>query len=145
MLADQELFDLVESELKARGIIDRFEKENGKIRGRMMITQIEFPEELDIQVPEGVKPLAFQGSFDFYDCAIGIGIDWNTLKPFTGLWMTPQAVDADQPDMAWIEFFLKTLFENFNEDGGYGTPLYTFASETSDFTVIPVPPHTEDE
>ena len=145
MLADKELFDYVESELKARGIIDDFEKENGKIKGRMMITQIEFPEELEIEVPEGVRPLAFQGSFDFYDCAIGIGIDWNTLEAFTQLWVTPQIEGANKPDEHWIRFFLKTLIENFKEDGSYGVPMYSFMTRTSDFTVVPVAPDEEDD
>ncbi len=145
MLTDKELFDYVESELKARGIIEDFEKENGKIKGRMMITQIEIPAELGIEVPAGVKPLAFQGSFDFYDCAIGIGLDWNTLETFTGLWMTPQVEGAKEPDELWIEFFLKTLIKNFKEDGSYGMPMYTFVTDTSDFTVVPVAPDEEND
>ena len=145
MLADKELFDYVESELKKRGIIDDFEKENGKIRGRMMITQIDLPEELNIEVPEGVRPLAFMGTFDFYDCAVGIAIDWNTLEPFSGLWITPQADDAQEPNEHWIEFFLKTLLGNFKEDGSYGVPMYTFATDCSDFTVVPISPDDEED
>lgn len=138
MLADKELFGNVEEALKDRGIIDEFEKANGKIKGRMMITKIEFPEELGIEIPESVEPLAFQGTFDFYDCAIGIGIDWKTREPFTDLWVTPQVEDADEPNEHWIEFFLKTLIGNFDEDGSFGVPLYTFATNTSDFMVVPI-------
>lgn len=50
MLADKDLSGYVEPKLKARGIIDEFEKANGKIKGRMMITKIEFPEELGIEI-----------------------------------------------------------------------------------------------
>ena len=137
MLSNKELFDYVELELKNRGIIEAFEKENGKIKGRMMITLIDIHEELDIEVPDGIDPLAFMGTFDFYDCSVGIAIDWNTMEPFTDLWVTPQVEDATIVDQHWVEFFLTTLLENLKKDG-FGVPMYTFISNTSDFTVIPV-------
>ena len=84
--------------------------------------------------------MVFQGTFDFCDCAVGVGIDWNTLKVFTGMWVTPQAADAEAPDEHWMGFFLKTLIENFEEDGSYGIPMYTFIAHSGEFTVIPVAP-----
>ncbi len=38
MLANPELFQMVEDELKKQGVIQRFEAEQGEIIGRMMIT-----------------------------------------------------------------------------------------------------------
>ena len=45
MLADKEMFFKVEDTLRERGIIEKFEEENGKITGHMMITMTEIPPE----------------------------------------------------------------------------------------------------
>ena len=46
MLVDKEKFYFVENTLVKNGTIDRFESDNGKITGRMMITLTEIPEEI---------------------------------------------------------------------------------------------------
>ncbi|MCD8161629.1 MAG: hypothetical protein LUE61_10810 [Clostridiales bacterium] len=70
MLADAEQFDVVERMLRENGSIEKFEKESGKILGRMMITRGEVPDDLDIVVPAGSH--VFIGTFDFYDCSLGL-------------------------------------------------------------------------
>ena len=140
MLADKEKFDRVETELRARGLMDQYEHEKGKVRGRMMIMQTTIPEELGVSVPECACPCAFLGTFDFYDCAVGIAIDMNALKPITGVWVTPQVEKADAPYRVWQEFFLKTLFENIDEDGSFGVPICTFVWDEGDLTIVPVAP-----
>lgn len=138
MLANQALFNYVENKLRESGIIDDFESKNGKIRGRMMITQCKIPEELGIDIADDIWGFAFQATFDFYDCAVGLALNLDTMEPLCGIWITPQAEDADEPSREWINFFIKTLICNIQEDGSFGLPMYTFTTDYSDFTVVPV-------
>ena len=46
MLADKEMFLKVVNTLRERGILEKFEEENGEITGHMMITMTEIPPEL---------------------------------------------------------------------------------------------------
>ena len=48
MLADKEMFFKVRNILRERGILEKFEEENGEITGHMMITMTEIPPELGI-------------------------------------------------------------------------------------------------
>jgi hypothetical protein len=138
MLFDKELFDVVEESCIKNGVISDFEKTNGKIKGRMMITLIDIPEELGITIEDQENPpLAFGASFDFYDCSLGIALYPKTMKFVSGVWVTPQVEDAEPPAKEWIKFFIKTLAESIDEDGSFGYPMYTFISDTGDFTCIP--------
>ncbi len=74
MLADKEQFKIVEDMLLANGRIERFEKEYGKIKGRMMITTADIPEGMDVTENEGEVPIAFEASFDFYDSVVGLAM-----------------------------------------------------------------------
>lgn len=47
MLKDKKAFEKVEESLKEKGIIEKFENENGKILGRIMITLTDKPDILD--------------------------------------------------------------------------------------------------
>ena len=49
MLVDKESFFLAEEVLRKQGILDKFEAENGKITGHMMITMMDLPPELKIE------------------------------------------------------------------------------------------------
>ena len=72
MLADKEMFFKVENTLREKGILEKFEEENGEITGHMMITKI--APELGIdKVSDNMR--AFCASFDFYDMMIGIAFD----------------------------------------------------------------------
>ena len=55
----------------------------------------------------------------------------------SGLWMVPQSDDAEEPVREWIEFFIEKLVQGLNDDGSFGIPMYTFISDTADFTVVP--------
>ncbi|MGT2951011.1 hypothetical protein BU202_06920 [Streptococcus cuniculi] len=135
MLVDEEMFAAAENALREQGVLDRFEAENGKITGHMMITMMEVPPELVIEAT-GDNVRAFCASFDFYDMMIGIAIDLSTMKPVSQFWLTPQTDDAVKPASEWVEFFAKTLFENLSEEG-YGIPMYSFVNDHSDFTAVP--------
>ena len=65
MLFDEKQFASVESDLRKKGIVDAFKEENGKITGRMMITLVEAPPELDIKTDSEKGSYAFGYSFDF--------------------------------------------------------------------------------
>ena len=136
MLINEELFERVEKSLSKNGTIERFEKENGKITGRMMITLTDVPENIEI-VKNTKSAYAFECSFDFYDVSLGIVLDVTELEVISPIWATEQIPDSEQPDSVWIEFFLKTLVKNISDDGSFGVPIYTFLNDNSDFTVVP--------
>ena len=140
MLANPELFQTVEKVLNEQGIIQRFEAENGKIIGKMMITLGEVPENLKAEVEVDDGDFAFIGTFDFYDSEIGLVLNTATKQVKCGLWVTEQKEDAEAPSEDWVHFFIETLVKNIHEDGSFGYPLYTFCSSTGDFTVVPESP-----
>lgn len=136
MLIDEELFNNIEKILLEKGTISDFEKGNGKITGRMMITLTDIPE--DIEIDKNKKSIyAFECSFDFYDVSIGVVLDTKELKALSPIWATEQVPNAEQPDSMWIDFFLKTLVENILDDGSFGVPIYTFLNNNSDYSVVP--------
>ncbi len=142
MLADPEMFERVESYLRENGQIERFEQENGKIKGRMMITLAEIPEGIEVTPNGDAVPQAFEASFDFYDAVIGIAMYTAERKAATGVWVTPQKEGAEHPSMDWIKFFIKTLIEHIGFDGTSGYPIYSFVNDTCDMTIVPVPEDT---
>jgi len=136
MLIDNNMFNIVEQVLSQNGTIEDFEKENGKIIGRMMITLTDIPEDIEF-VKNNKSIFAFECSFDFYDVSIGVVLDTKELKVLSPIWLIEQSPNAEQPDRVWIDFFMKTLAENISDDGSFGIPMYTFLNDNSDFTVIP--------
>ena len=78
MLKAKRMFDIVEETLKNNGELSEFEKEYGKIKGRMMITIGEIPDELGVTIEGDKKPTAFEASFDFYDSIIGFALYTDT-------------------------------------------------------------------
>lgn len=135
MLINEELFNTVEQKLIENGTISDFEKNNGKIKGRMMITTAAIPDNITIENTDSL--FAFECSFDFYDSIIGIAIYVNTLRVASPLWVTPQIENAEEPAKEWVEFFLQTLTENIAHKDSFGIPMYTFVNDTSSFTVVP--------
>ena len=59
MLRDEKAFDIVEKTLIENGKMADFEKEYGKIKGRMMVTLVDIPENLEIQLTGDKLPYAF--------------------------------------------------------------------------------------
>ncbi|MGV1199655.1 hypothetical protein [Enterococcus casseliflavus] len=140
MLINEEMFDKVTDFLVERGTIQEFESKNGKLKGRMMITLGELPEDLGIEIDPEKKAYVFNGSFDFYDAIVGVALYLDSLELASGVWVTPQKDDAEEPAKEWIEFFIQTLVSHIDEDGGFGIPMYTYVNDTSDFTVVPGSP-----
>ncbi len=138
MLVNKAMFDVVEKKLIQNGKIAEFEQENGKIKGRMMITRTVIPDEIDINIIAGKTPVAFEASFDFYDCAVGLAIYTDTCKAASGIWITPQAEGAEPPTMDWIEFFIEKLLGSINDDGSYSFTIYSFVNDARHMTIIPV-------
>ena len=137
MLIDKTQFELVEKTLREQGKLAAFEKENGTVLGRMMITTDTIPEYIlqDIEVRNDLK--AFTASFDFYEMTVSAAVYTRSWE-FTGaLWLSPQTADAERPVHEWITFFLEKLFESIDEDGNYGVPICSFVTDTSDMTVVP--------
>lgn len=136
MLKDVELFESVEKFLKQQETFKEFEKEKGEIRGRMMITEAVVPEELGITIDDE-KAFAFECSFDFYECSIGIVLNTETKQALSGVWITREFEGAESPDKTWVEFFFKTLVNHISDDGTFGLPMYTFLWDEGDVTIVP--------
>lgn len=138
MLTDKKKFDNVEQMLIEQGRIEAFEQENGAILGRMMITTDTMPEELAEEVEIKDDLTVFTASFDFYDMTVSAAV-YTQSKEVAKMWLTPQADDAEQPAREWISFFIEKLFIGIDDEGGYGIPMCSFVTDTTDMTVVPTP------
>ena len=136
MLIDQAKFEIVEKTLIEQGKIEAFEKENGSILGRMMITADDMPEELSEELENKDDLIVFTASFDFYDMTVSAAV-YTKSKEIAKMWITPQDDDAEQPAREWISFFIEKLFEGIDDEGGYGIPMFSFVTDSSDMTVVP--------
>lgn len=136
MLIDKEKFEIVEKVLIEQGKIEAFEQENGAILGRMMITTDTMPEELAEEVEIKDDLTVFTASFDFYNMTVSAAV-YTQSKEVAKMWLTPQADDAEQPAREWISFFIEKLFMGIDDEGGYGIPMCSFVTDTSDMTIVP--------
>ena len=136
MLTDKKKFENVEQMLIEQGKIEAFEQENGAILGRMMITTDTMPEELAEEVEIKDDLTVFTASFDFYDMTVSAAV-YTQSKEVAKMWLTPQADDAEQPAREWISFFIEKLFIGIDDEGGYGIPMCSFVTDTSDMTIVP--------
>ena len=137
LLRDEKAFDIVEKTLIENGKMADFEKEYGKIKGRMMVTLVDIPENLEIQLTGDKLPYAFEASFDFYDASVGLALYTDTMQVASGLWITPQKENAEPPSDDWINFFIEKLLSAIRKDGSFGIPIYSFVNDTCDMTIIP--------
>ena len=138
MLIDKDKFEIVEQMLVEQGRIEAFEQENGAILGRMMISTDTMPEELAEEVEIKDDLTVFTASFDFYDMTVSAAV-YTQSKEVAKMWLTPQADDAEQPAREWISFFIEKLFMGIDDEGGYGIPMCSFVTDTTDMTVVPTP------
>ena len=136
MLTDKKKFDNVEQMLIEQGRVEAFEQENGAILGRMMITTDTMPEELAEEVEIKDDLTVFTASFDFYDMTVSAAV-YTQSKEVAKMWLTPQADDAEQPAREWISFFIEKLFMGIDDEGGYGIPMCSFVTDTTDMTIVP--------
>ena len=136
MLIDKDKLEIVEQMLIEQGRIEAFEQENGVILGRMMITTDAMPEELTEEVEIKDDLTVFTASFDFYDMTVSAAV-YTQSKEVAKMWLTPQSDDAEQPAREWISFFIEKLFMGIDDEGGYGIPMCSFVTDTTDMTVVP--------
>ena len=136
MLIDKDKFEIVEKMLTEQGRIEAFEQENGAILGRMMITTDTMPEELAEEVEIKDDLTVFTASFDFNNMTVSAAV-YTQSKEVVKMWMTPQNDDAEQPAREWISFFIEKLFMGIDDEGGYGIPMCSFVTDTSDMTIVP--------
>ena len=136
MLIDTDKFEIVEQMLIEQGRIEAFEQENGSMLGRMMITTDAMPEELTEEVESKDDLTVFTASFDFYDMTVSAAV-YTQSKEVAKMWLTPQSDDAEQPAREWISFFIEKLFMGIDDEGGYGIPMCSFVTDTTDMTVVP--------
>ena len=86
------------------------------------------------------RDTVFIGTFDFYDSSVGIVINTETMQVKSGLWITKETEDAEAPSKEWCEFFVEVIARYIEPNGSYGIPMYTFCSESADFTIVPAQP-----
>ena len=141
MLSNPDMFDTIVSVCRERGVIDRFEAENGEIKGHMMIDTIDMPDDVSLYPNASGNIFAFEASFDFMDTRIGLALCIPSVEAASGIWF----INGEEPDNVWVEFFVKTLVENIPPDGGFGVPLYTFLTDEASFTVVPTAPDSFEE
>ena len=137
MLTDQKHFKKIEETLRENGTIERFEREHGPIRGKLLITEGDLPEDLDFDIDEDRRYAVFIGSYDFYDMEIGVVLYLDPIETAGPIWFTPQRQNAEEPSQEWIEYFIQTVVGSINTDGSYGIPICSFMADAGDFTVVP--------
>lgn len=144
MLKDADKFKKMEVHLAQNGVIENFEKENGKILGRVMIDLGKIPDNLREEVLKNHNEedvFVFDCTFDFYDILVGIAIDKDTFEMVSNIWFTEQDENPERPDQVWIDFFVKMLAENIlssiKTDGGFGIPEYIFVNNDSELVAVP--------
>jgi len=139
MLSNHELFATVEATCREQCIIDKFEAENGKITGRMMIDAIDLPDDVSLKPDVNEHIVAFEASFDFTDARIGLALSVTKLDAATSIWISG-CDDENAPDNELTEFFVEKLIESIAPDGSYGVPIYVFISDNASFSCVPTAP-----
>ena len=145
MLADPKKFQIVEDTLRKNGSIARFEKEQGLVRGRMMVTLCDIPEEFLTTIIEDERVYGFEASFDFYDSTVAFALYPKSKTVGSGVWVTSQTEGAETPSREWIEFFIHTVLDSIDEDGSFGYPIYSLVADVGDLTVVPAAPEGKNE
>ena len=124
MLIDPSSFKRLEESLIEQGKIEKFEKESGKILGRVMIAIGSIPDDIKEDVlrdNEEDDLIIFNCSFDFYNSTLGIALYKKDLKLASRIWITEQEEGAEKPSQDWIEFFIRLLVEYVIESNdGFG-------------------------
>lgn len=139
MLKDEKKFDQLGQKLFMKGELQDFEKKNGPIKGRMMVTEGKILPEMLVKLqPELMKDpkwIVVEGSFDFNNYMIGMVVGLNPIKPLTNGWLIPQLAHPGlQPAKEWQEFFMEKVMENIDDKGKIDLPLYTWISDKNDLT-----------
>lgn len=139
MLKDEKKFDQLGQKLFMKGELQDFEKKNGPIKGRMMVTEGKIPPEMLVKLqPELMKDpkwIVVEGSFDFNNYMIGMVVGLNPIKPLTNGWLIPQLAHPGlQPAKEWQEFFMEKVMEHIDDKGKIDLPLYTWISDKNDLT-----------
>lgn len=140
MLIDPSSFKRLEESLIEQGKIEKFEKESGKILGRVMITIGSIPDDIKEDVlrdNEEDDLIIFNCSFDFYNSTLGIALYKKDLKLASRIWITEQEERAEKPSQDWIEFFIRLLVEYVIESNdGFGYPIYAFVNNGSEMVIV---------
>ena len=141
MLIDPSSFKRLEESLIEQGKIEKFEKESGKILGRVMITIGSIPDDIKEDVlrdNEEDDLIIFNCSFDFYNSTLGIALYKKDLKLASRIRITEQEEGAERPSQDWIEFFIRLLVEYVIESNdGFGYPIYAFVNNESEMVIVP--------
>ena len=139
MLKDETKFDQLGQKLFMKGVLQDFEKKNGPIKGRMMVTEGKIPPEmltkLQSELMNSSNWIVVEGSFDFYNYTVGMIVDLTTGKPLANGWLVPQLGHPGmQPADKWQEFLIEKVVEAIDEKGKINLPLYVWISDRSDLT-----------
>lgn len=65
-------------------------------------------------------------------------LNTRTQKAGSGIWITLQIDDNPEPSTDdWGKSFAETFMKGIDEDGGFGTPIYSLVNDSVDLTVVP--------
>ncbi len=139
MLQDDTQFNQLGVKLFTHGILDDFEKKNGPIKGRMMVTEGKIPpnmlKKLQPELLKNPRWLVVQGSFDFSDYMIGMVVGLNPVKPLSEGWLIPQSKNPGvELPKQWQEFFMRKVINAIDENGHIDLPMFSWISDRNDLT-----------
>ena len=135
MLADKNLFSLIEYSLRENGSLPDFEKNNGKVKGRMMIRPVQIPDEIFNHIDTDREFYALEGSFDFFNASICAVLYRNPKEFDENMWFSLQNETAEDPTQEWIDYFLNTVWDAIPENGDFSMPVFSFVNEKNALTV----------
>ena len=135
MIADKNLFSLAEYTIMQKGVLQAFEKENGKIMGRMLILPAAIPDEILGLIDAEREMVAFEASFDFIDTTIGAVLYRNPKGFDENMWFGLQREDSVEPTQDWIDFFLNAVWDQIPDEGEFHAPFFSFINEKNALTI----------
>ncbi|EGC83496.1 hypothetical protein [Anaerococcus hydrogenalis] len=138
MLKDKKYYNLVKKQLDKDKILEKFEKNNGKITSVMEIDVVKVPENVNIDQKEDHDEgiYAFGVSFSNINQNAGVLLDIKEFKPLSPFWIFNQEKSQKDISQNDLKFFMETLVENI-EDGNTNFPIFVFYNSKNKLSISP--------
>ena len=138
MLKDKKYYNLVKKQLDKDKILEKFEKNNGKITSVMEIDVVKVPENVNIDQKEDHDEgiYAFGVSFSNINQNAGVLLDIKEFKPLSPFWIFDQEKSQKDISQNDLKFFMETLVENI-EDGNTNFPIFVFYNSKNKLSISP--------
>ncbi|MDU3687431.1 MAG: hypothetical protein E7G18_01900 [Anaerococcus hydrogenalis] len=138
MLKDKKYYNLVKKQLDKDKILEKFEKNNGKITNVMEIDVVNIPDNVKIDQKEDHENgiYAFGVSFSNLKQNAGVLLDIKEFKPLSPFWIFNQNTNQKDISQNDLKFFMETLVENI-EDGKTNFPIFVFYNNKNKLSISP--------